>query len=304
MRETPGALALLPVEVLAGFAHEHLSGLEDVFISPEIPRRKLRVARATHAASLEESETVAVLYDATLFGSADDGFVATPARLCWKNYLALPRSIRWEELNDSPFVLRGGKVELGSAPFTAPMVARTAERLHRFLEACRGHTSKGPSPYRDPGRLRTLPSMSDQMLAAVRRNLGEVEWVHYAPSIPPKMARAARIVHERHLEPSEPILVLYDDTVLRSGSDGFVLTERHLHIRNFWGTAEAIAWEQIDPERVLVEGDQIFLDSKPGRPERSHIDLRMRPGKTALVASALRAIARLARAARETAARR
>ena len=63
----------------------YLGEVEDLFYHPAIPASKLQRARGMHAAHLPRREAVAVLYDDTLFGSAEEGFVLTPHFFCWKN---------------------------------------------------------------------------------------------------------------------------------------------------------------------------------------------------------------------------
>lgn len=300
MRDPRDASIALPPDVLASLAREHLGGVPDLHVAPDIPPRKLRGARDVHGPSLRPDEPIVVLHDATFLGSAENGFVATSARLCWKNPFDHPRSARWDELAQAAITVRGSNIELGRGLLTAPLTGPMAERVSAFLSACCRRTTASSAPYRDFARPRGPSTFAELVVAAARRALGELEWVHYAPSIPPKMARAARVVHERHLRAGDEILVLYDDTVLGSGNDGLVLTETALFWRNFWGSAEAIAWPAVDPGRVVTDGDLLFVEGDPTDERQRRIDLRMRPGMAHLVAAALREIASAARAGRET----
>lgn len=288
---------LLPPDVLVSLAREHLGGVADLYVAPDIPDRKLRGAREAHAAALGAGEPIVVLYDATFLGSGEVGLVATPSRFCWRNHFDHPRSLPWGDLAALDLALQGSDVALGGGAITAPVTRAAAERVLAFLEACRRVQAAGAAPYREAGRRRGPATFAEIVVAAARRALGEVDWVHYAPSIPPRMARAVRVVHGARLPPDVPILVLYDDTVLGSGNDGLVMTEPRLCWRNFWGAAEATAWTDVDPERLATDGDLLLLDGEPGD-ERRRIDLRMRPGMAHLVAAALREIARAARAGR------
>lgn len=301
MRDAREAPPLLPLDVLARLAREHLSGLPEVHVAPDIAPRKLRGAREVHALALRPAEPIAVLYDSTLFGGAEDGFVATPARLCWKNHFDHPRSARWDELGRIGLAVRGKNVEIGRGLLTAPLTDHAGEQVRAFLEACCRRTVAGSAPYRDAARDRGPATFAELVVSAARRALGEHDWVHYTPSIPPKMIRTARVVHGKHLRSDEDILVLYDDTLLGSGSDGFVLTDRGVRWRNFLSSSRALAWIELDPERVAVDRDQLFVDADLGDESPRRIDLRTRPGTARRVARALREIARAARAGRETA---
>lgn len=291
MRDARETLALLPPEVIASLAREHLDGFDEAHVAPDIPPRKLRGASEVHALSLQ-GDPIVVLYDSTLLGGATDGFVATPARLCWKNYFDHPRSARWDELAQVDLVVRGTDIEMGRGVLTAPMTSRAAEQVRTFLQACCRRVVASSAPYRDVARARGPATFADLVIAAARRALGELEWVHYAPSIPPKMIAAARLTHAKHLPARDEVLVLYDETVFGSGNDGLFLTETGVYWRNFWSAAMVLAWSEMDPARVVTEGDLLFVDGDPSDANQRRIDLRMRPGMAHLVAGALREIAR------------
>ena len=82
------------LELTGGYLGEDSS----THIHPEIHRRKLDGAREAHARYLREDEKILVVHDATVFGSAEEGFVLTGRRLCWKNLGEQGRQIPWEYL--------------------------------------------------------------------------------------------------------------------------------------------------------------------------------------------------------------
>lgn len=281
----PRAAAFVIAEdVLCALAREHLAGLDAVFVAPDIPARKLRNAREEHALHLPAGEPIAVLFDATSFGSGRDGFVLTPLQICWKDFLEHPRRLLWADLAGASVFPAARHVELGHGKLPVPWIASGPDQVCALLLACRQRRRAG-APYRDVVLAPEI-TLADTIVRAARRHLGEREWVHYAPSIPPRMLDAARTVHAYHLAETDEPLVLYDDTVFGSGNDGLVLTERGLCWRGFLGAADAMPWAAIDPERIAIDGDLLFLEA-----ERK-IDLRMRPGMARLVAGALAEIAR------------
>lgn len=292
MRDAREELVLLPPEVIASLAREHLAGLDEVHVAPDIPPRKLRGASEVNAPSLRQGDPIVVLYDSTLFGSAADGFVVTPARLCWKNHFDHPRSARWDELAHVDLVVRGTDIEVGRGLLMAPMTSAAAEQVCTFLQACCRRAVARSAPYRAIARGRGPTTFAELVIAAARRALGELDWVHYAPCIPPKKIAAVRIAHAKHLPARDEVLVLYDETVFGSGNDGLLLTETGLFWRNFWSAAEGLAWAEMDPERVVTDRDLLFVDGDPSREDQRRIDLRMRPGMAHHVAGALREIAR------------
>lgn len=86
-------------ESFVALAKDHLGQRDSLFFHPNIPADKLKAGRATHKESLERDERVLVLYDNTVFGGADDGFVMTVNQLCWKNIGDEPQSLAWEDID-------------------------------------------------------------------------------------------------------------------------------------------------------------------------------------------------------------
>jgi hypothetical protein len=81
---------------------EHFASSADcgrVFVCPHIPPKKEQSARQAHAVHLPDRERILALYDATWFGSGDEGFIVTSRRLCWKNANESPCSIEWRDLD-------------------------------------------------------------------------------------------------------------------------------------------------------------------------------------------------------------
>lgn len=64
---------------------EHFTGADAFYLAPSIPPKKERNVRALHAAHLPAHEPILGLYDGTVFGAADNEFVITARRLCWRN---------------------------------------------------------------------------------------------------------------------------------------------------------------------------------------------------------------------------
>lgn len=100
-------------------AKRHLGVGDCRYFSPDIPASKEANARKRHKSSLPETERMLVLFDDTVFGAADDGFVITVKRLCWHNILEDPYMIEWAELDPadvrvdkSEVVVAHGKVQL------------------------------------------------------------------------------------------------------------------------------------------------------------------------------------------------
>lgn len=96
--EDAARIAMTDDAVLA-FLREHFTGAESTSLCPAIPGKQELGARDAHAAHLPNDERVLMLYDDTIFGWGDEGFLVTAQRLCWKNPGDEPRMIPWASLD-------------------------------------------------------------------------------------------------------------------------------------------------------------------------------------------------------------
>jgi hypothetical protein len=86
-------------EAVLALLRQHLTGIDSMYFRPAIPGRKEMAARAVHARHLATDEPVLALFDDTVFGSGDEGFVVTSQRLCWKNAKGRPHMIEWQHID-------------------------------------------------------------------------------------------------------------------------------------------------------------------------------------------------------------
>lgn len=121
-------------------AREFLKTAESLYYAPEIPSSKEKNARETHKRVLERDEKILALYDDTVFGGADDGFVLTAKRLCWKNIMEDPQSLRWDEIdpdqvdwNDDAVVLMGHELQI-TLDEGKPLLRRLGELVQELSE--------------------------------------------------------------------------------------------------------------------------------------------------------------------------
>lgn len=137
-------------DAILALLRQHFGADDSLYLAPTVPPKREAGARRAHAAHLPASERVLALYDDTVFGSGEDGFVVTAQRLCWKNIKGEPRSIEWRNLDpesvipngfelaiaDSIIVISGERDVIGAAADAFYMLAVSA-RLHerRFSAA-------------------------------------------------------------------------------------------------------------------------------------------------------------------------
>jgi hypothetical protein len=96
--EGAARIAMSDESVLALF-REHFTGSESTSLWPAITGKKELGARAVHARHLPGDERILMLYDDTVFGSGDVGFLATSRRICWKNTADQPHMVEWHQVD-------------------------------------------------------------------------------------------------------------------------------------------------------------------------------------------------------------
>lgn len=255
-----------PHEIVA-VARRWLGGSTGVFFAPHVPPLEESGARGAHGAYLLESEPVLVLYDATLLGTGENGFVVTSSRLCWKNLLDHPRQIAWGELDPQGISSRIGRVDLagGSMMVSGELSSLVAGFLGEM--ASRARPERG-GPYRRSSTSTSASPEEDEeaavarLVTLARKRLGEERNLHYDPAIPPRKLRKARAMHAAHLPPGEEVAVLHDDTLFGDAEEGFLLTRRRFCWKNLSGDAASLTWDALDPESVTAMGNLIHLGAR------------------------------------------
>ena len=96
--EDAARIAMTNEDVLA-LLRRHFSGADSTSLCPSIPGKKELGARAVHAHHLPTDERVLLLYDDTVFGSGDEGFLVTSRRVCWKNVGERPCMVEWRNVD-------------------------------------------------------------------------------------------------------------------------------------------------------------------------------------------------------------
>lgn len=148
-----GAARSRTPEDILRLAHGHLQLFDALFYAPHIPPKKEQGARAAYGALIPADEPILVLFDSTVFGGADDGFVVTPRRLGWKNIALDPKVVPWEV-----FDARSVRATAEDLQVMGDMIQIDAEsalqpRLMQFLQAMGGVAAPTPAvvpPARTP----------------------------------------------------------------------------------------------------------------------------------------------------------
>lgn len=84
----PAASRSVPrtTEELVSFIRGFLKLNDSLYYAPGVPPTKEANARKAYGAAVPASETILALYDGTVFGAGDDGFILTPSLLAWNSF--------------------------------------------------------------------------------------------------------------------------------------------------------------------------------------------------------------------------
>ena len=94
-------------------AQANLKQDSSLFFSPHIPVAKEKGARGGYGALLPASEPILVLYDSTIFGKADDGFILTADHFGFKNLAEDAVVLPWSQLR-----VKAGQIDVTESTVT------------------------------------------------------------------------------------------------------------------------------------------------------------------------------------------
>lgn len=272
-------LAMTDESVLA-LLRQHFTGADSVYLRPSIPGKKELAARAVHGHHLPSGERVLALFDDTVFGSGEDGFLITAQRLCWKNVRGRAQMIEWQHLDADRMYAERRRLVLGTfaievsgdesitsaceavfhvLAFSARVPATSAARSGVVLS---GNTvvagSEGGGQARDAHEARDPHEPSDRATrASARPTLRPSARPSARPPTPPRPSRPAPVTSEiaprsdpepaiANATPPPPNAVTYASYVVHASSQrGPTFACWHCHTPLYWDTpqcARCSAW--------------------------------------------------------------
>ncbi|MEZ4318367.1 MAG: TIGR02996 domain-containing protein [Myxococcota bacterium] len=232
-------MSVRPAELDAWVAKHFAAPLDAVWVGDDIPARKARNARASHA--VPDDERLLVLYDDTLFGGASDGVVITTVRLSVKELLENPRAVRWDHLVPGDVAVDGNTLRVGGLVLSFQVW--TPEHAERFAAFVRDATTRTRRP---------SEWMPAALLSVVRNRFGADDDAYFAPSIPAHKEANVRALYG--LPADEPVLALLDDTVFGSAKHGWVMTLRRFASCQSFGSPRQAGWLEVLDAPVEADG--------------------------------------------------
>ncbi len=111
-----GDAARIPMtdDAVLALLRQHLAGIDSMYLCPNITGKKELAARSVHARHLPSHERVLALFDDTVFGSGDDGFLVTAQRVCWKNVADRAHMIEWQHVDPDRMFADRRRLVLGT----------------------------------------------------------------------------------------------------------------------------------------------------------------------------------------------
>lgn len=261
---------------IARLAHSHLQVFDSLYYAPAIPAAKEQGAREGYGALIPASEPILALYDATVFGGADDGFVVTPNLLGWKNIAAEPHVVPWQSFDPRSVRASESAVAVMGDEIQVPSSDALQARLVQFLYAM-GGAAQAPVAQAQPATQRardepedneegdeepdeeTVQEWIDDTLAMAEEHFRERASLHLGPGIPGGKERVARRAHADSLEDDDTIVVLYDPAG-GGNDDGFIATPWGLFWKNRGEEPLAVWWEELDHDAVELDDGALFID--------------------------------------------
>jgi hypothetical protein len=107
-------------EAVLDLVRRHFGALGSVYFAPSIPEKKELSARRAHIVHLPDPERILALYDGSMFGNADGGFIITTKRLCWKNKNDTACTILWRDIDPDRLFLDGRRLFIDDDALTIP----------------------------------------------------------------------------------------------------------------------------------------------------------------------------------------
>lgn len=211
LASSPGSdaarIAMTDASVLA-LLRQHFAGTDAMVLCPGIPGKKELAARAVHAQHLPSDERVLALFDDTVFGSGDEGFVVTARRLCWKNPRGRAQMIEWRHLDPDRMYadrqrlfLGGAAIELGGDE----SVAGACEAAFHVL----AFSARVVVPAAPAAAARSGVVLGARAHGDARDESSASDHPTYRPSSPP---------HAPNATPPPPHAVTYDSYVVHASS--------------------------------------------------------------------------------------
>ncbi|MDR2461306.1 MAG: hypothetical protein LBE38_11120 [Deltaproteobacteria bacterium] len=245
--------------IIQNFLSEKAENSSSFYFSPNIPQNKLQNAIAAYAQGVAPSQ-VTMLFDATTFGKADDGFLIIPGYIFAhepKNQPLILPSQQIKSIIKKPknkIIINGYTISLGK--IENPESLNSIYGLITGLLGWGGYSGPVPAPIiqgtDEPIDLRSLEA---EFRAS---NVKNIEKYYFKPNIPQKKLANAIGKYAQNADPND-VLLLFDDTTFGSADQGFLLTSNCLYIHDYQNTKMA-AFPRDQIHSLKFKNDKLLVN--------------------------------------------
>ncbi len=208
------------------------------------------ILRDAHAQHLPSDERILVAYSDALLGESADGFAATEERLCWKTAFFGPNYIHWDDAEAVDFHLAGNGLSIGGSTPSFTLNPHLALCMYGVLKSVEGLGTPSPRV--------GLVALRAQAIKA----LGKLPKLYYHPHIPLDKMTVAGAAFGQSVEIDEPVVVLYDNTLLGKCDNGVLLTLKRVAWRNLMEDPVSFLWEELSPTDIVKVADGARINVK------------------------------------------
>jgi hypothetical protein len=207
-----GDAARIPLtdEAVLALVRQHFDGIEAMYLCPTVPGKKELAARSIHARHLPSDERVLALFDDTVFGLGDDGFLVTARRLCWKNVGGRAQMIEWQHVDPDRMYRDRKQLVLGSG-------AIQVSGDEAVLDACEEVFHVLAFSARETAGAGSVPVAGSGVVLAGASNTNETNETNERESARPTF-RPSRPAAVSHATRPPPHAVSYDSYVVHASS--------------------------------------------------------------------------------------
>ena len=219
-----------------------------LFVS-DIPFKKR--AKAWRSMNVREQEdSICLLYDDTVFGSASEGLVVTNEAVYFKNIMEHPVRLRLDKVGEVKLV-KDNLMSISGYGCECHMLEKNASRaLCKALDGLGAELAKLGVTFGDDT---SAVDAVTKLFADIKDN-GDV---YVGDNIPEKKrANAHRSLRVK--EPVSDICVLADATVFGSAEEGLVVTPKAIYFKNSFESANRIPREEI--RKVEVRKKNLIIN--------------------------------------------
>jgi hypothetical protein len=254
-----------------------VKGLDNFYIRPNIPPKKIANAVARYVGQNTGFDEVEALYDDTVFGSAKEGFVFTVDKLYVHELMHNAESLKFKTMNDIKFIDKTLWINSKRVIELVLLDKNDCQRLLQLLEriteiskielkddnnSLGGITVGAEQSESAMSKVESVQSKSvtSQLIRTVLQQVSGLENFYVHPNIPTDKLEVAISTFAQNLK-SDMVEGLYDDTVFGLAEEGMIFSDDNLYLHEMFGPSLVFDFKKINNVQ-FVGNDLRINDNK------------------------------------------